>query len=200
MVRPCEPDDVMKCLDRLYRQRRIDLIHARIMRIWGERGIAPDPRHLSERGDCALWREAMDRLEWPLRVKGIVAGIAARPDARTPRARIIRLAGPPRDAPGASASQRGGRPAGLDRLRRRGRPGLAAPAAPRLPPLLRRASRDEAGWTVLEPLSGRLLVARARPAGGLRPAGLLPPRRAGACSAPSRRAGAARSACRALLP
>lgn len=27
--RPCEPDDVIKCLDRLYRQRRIDLTHAR---------------------------------------------------------------------------------------------------------------------------------------------------------------------------
>jgi hypothetical protein len=72
-VRPCEPDDVIKCLDRLYRCRRIDLIHARIMRLWGERGVAPDPRHLSERADAAQWREAMNRLEWPLRVKGIVA-------------------------------------------------------------------------------------------------------------------------------
>ena len=42
--RPCEPDDVVKCLDRLYRQRRIDLQHARILRIWGERQQAPDPR------------------------------------------------------------------------------------------------------------------------------------------------------------
>jgi len=72
-VRPCEPDDVIKCLDRLYRQRRIDLIHARVMRIWGERGCAPDPRHQSERADAVQWREAMSRLEWPLRVKGIVA-------------------------------------------------------------------------------------------------------------------------------
>jgi hypothetical protein len=72
--RPCEPDDVINCLDRLYRQRRIELAHARIMRIWGERGEAPDPRHLRERGDWRLWREAMSRLEWPLRMKGIVAG------------------------------------------------------------------------------------------------------------------------------
>jgi hypothetical protein len=74
--RPCEPDDVVKALDRLYRQRRIDLQHARIMRIWGERGCAPDARVPAERGDARLWREAMDRLEWPLRVKGIVAGDA----------------------------------------------------------------------------------------------------------------------------
>ncbi|WP_424139228.1 hypothetical protein [Roseomonas chloroacetimidivorans] len=74
VVRPCEPDDVVKCLDRLYRQRRIELAHARILRIWGERGTAPDPASLRERGDHRLWREALDRLDWPLRMKGIVAG------------------------------------------------------------------------------------------------------------------------------
>lgn len=77
VARPCEPDDVIKCLDRLYRQRRIEIAHARIMRIWGERGAAPNPRYPAERGDARLWREAMNRLEWPLRVKGIVAGAPA---------------------------------------------------------------------------------------------------------------------------
>lgn len=72
--RPCEPDDVVKCLDRLYRQRRIDLAHARILRLWGERGTAPSPRIPQERGDLRLWREAMDRLDFPLRAKGIVEG------------------------------------------------------------------------------------------------------------------------------
>jgi hypothetical protein len=71
--RPCEPDDVIKCLDTLYRRRRIDLVHARILRIWGERQTAPNPAYPSERSDWRLWREALDRLEWPLRVKGIVA-------------------------------------------------------------------------------------------------------------------------------
>jgi hypothetical protein len=72
-ARPCDPDDVVKCLDQLYRRRRIDLVHARILRIWGERGAAPNPAYPLERGDWRLWREALDRLEWPLRVKGIVA-------------------------------------------------------------------------------------------------------------------------------
>lgn len=72
--RPCEPDDVVKALDRLYRQRRIDLQHARILRIWGERQASPDPRQPREGGDARLWREAMARLDWPLRVKGIIAG------------------------------------------------------------------------------------------------------------------------------
>ena len=74
VVRPCEPDDVVKCLDRLYRQRRIELAHARILRLWGERGTAPNPRIPAERGDLRLWREAMERLDFPLRQKGIVAG------------------------------------------------------------------------------------------------------------------------------
>ena len=71
--RPCEPDDVIRCLDALYRRRRIDLVHARILRIWGERQLAPNPMYATERCDYRLWREALERLEMPLRVKGIVA-------------------------------------------------------------------------------------------------------------------------------
>jgi hypothetical protein len=71
--RPCEPDDVVRCLDALYRDRVIDLRHARVLRIWGERQAAPDPVHATERGDSRLWREALARLDWPLREKGIVA-------------------------------------------------------------------------------------------------------------------------------
>ncbi|MDO9708698.1 hypothetical protein [Paracraurococcus lichenis] len=74
VARPCEPDDVVKCLDRLYRQRRVELQHVRILRIWGERQQVPDPRYPREKGDWRLWREVMTRLDWPLRVKGIVAG------------------------------------------------------------------------------------------------------------------------------
>lgn len=70
--RPCEPDDVIKCLDTLYRRRRIDLTHARILRIWGERQSAPSAVRAAERCDWRLWREALERLEWLLRIKGIV--------------------------------------------------------------------------------------------------------------------------------
>jgi len=72
--RPCEPDDVVKCLDRLYRQRRIDLGHARVLRHWGERGYPPNGNFATERAAAATWKEAMSRLEWPLRIKGIIAG------------------------------------------------------------------------------------------------------------------------------
>ncbi len=70
--RPCEPDDVVKCLDQLYRRRRIDLLHARILRIWGERGLAPNPDRPSEARDAHVWQEALGLMEWPLRAKGIV--------------------------------------------------------------------------------------------------------------------------------
>jgi hypothetical protein len=71
--RPCDPDDVVKCLDGLYRRRRIDLAHARILRIWGERQITPSCMVEVEKFDYKLWNEALGRLEWPLRIKGIVA-------------------------------------------------------------------------------------------------------------------------------
>lgn len=71
--RPCDPDDVVRCLDGLYRQGRLSLAHARILRIWGERQTAPSARVTTEINDYRLWVEALGRLEWPLRVKGIVA-------------------------------------------------------------------------------------------------------------------------------
>jgi hypothetical protein len=70
--RPCDPDDVVKCLDGLFRQKRIDLGHARVLRIWGERQMAPSPAAVAEQTDYRLWTEALERLAWPLRVKGIV--------------------------------------------------------------------------------------------------------------------------------
>ena len=80
--RPCTPDDVVRCLDQLYRRRRLDLAHIRILRIWGERRMAPNPAWPKERGDARLWREALDRMAWPLRVKGIVLGWPGVPPAQ----------------------------------------------------------------------------------------------------------------------
>jgi len=71
---PCQPEDVVKCLDTLYRNRRVELLHVRILRIWGWRGVAPDPRRPKEGCDSRLWQEAMERLDWPLRARGIVTG------------------------------------------------------------------------------------------------------------------------------
>ena len=52
--RPCEPNDILRCLDVLYRSRRIDLIHARVLRIWGERQMVPPSSWQGEHGHAVL--------------------------------------------------------------------------------------------------------------------------------------------------
>ncbi len=71
-VRPCEPDDVIKCLDTLYQRGSITLRQARILRIWGERQVAPDATLIEQSGDHQAWQRAMAQLEWGLRGRGIV--------------------------------------------------------------------------------------------------------------------------------
>lgn len=66
--------DVIKCLDTLYRNRRIEMLHVRIIRLWGVRGVAPNPARPRERSDWRIWHEAMEQLEPPLRGRGIVVG------------------------------------------------------------------------------------------------------------------------------
>ena len=72
--RPCTPDEVLQCLDQLYRAGRIDLIHARVLRYWGERGHAPDRRDGGDRSDYHQWRQALARLEEALRARGFISG------------------------------------------------------------------------------------------------------------------------------
>ena len=72
ILRPCDPDDVVRCLDQLYRDGHVGLVHARILRLWGERQTAPDARFEGEIFDHRIWRETMDRLDQPLRAKGII--------------------------------------------------------------------------------------------------------------------------------
>lgn len=71
---PCRPEDVLKCLDGLYRANTVELLHARILRLWGWRGVAPNPARPQERCDWRLWQEAMQGLDGPLRAASIVAG------------------------------------------------------------------------------------------------------------------------------
>jgi hypothetical protein len=67
-ARPCTPDDVVKVIDRLYRQRRFTLEQARIVRTWCETPSTPPRAHK----DFSEWNKALEVLETPLRMKGIV--------------------------------------------------------------------------------------------------------------------------------
>lgn len=73
VIRPCEPDDIIKCVDQVYQQKRISLAHVRVLLKWGERRMTPDSRYSAEAGEAKLWGEALARLEWIMRGKGIVA-------------------------------------------------------------------------------------------------------------------------------
>lgn len=70
--RPCEPVDIFKIMDRLYRSRRLLIDHFKVLRHYGRRMLPPDPHRVKERRAHTLWTEAMKRLEPALVNKGIV--------------------------------------------------------------------------------------------------------------------------------
>lgn len=72
VVRPCEPVDVLRVVDRLYRQRRLVRDHLCVMAHYGRRLMPPDPRRRREQRAHGLWDEALARLDPVLRAKGIV--------------------------------------------------------------------------------------------------------------------------------
>jgi len=70
--RPCEPTDILKILDRLYRNRRLQRDHLLVLRHYGRRQLPPDPRRIKEVRAHQLWKEALERMEPVLVRKGIV--------------------------------------------------------------------------------------------------------------------------------
>ena len=73
VARPCEPADVLRVVDRLYRQRRLLRDHLMVLVHYGRRLMAPDPRRRLEMRASSLWAEAFAALAPALRTKGIVA-------------------------------------------------------------------------------------------------------------------------------
>lgn len=71
-IRPCQPVDILRILDRLHRNRRLMLDHLLVLRHYGNRQIPPDPRRVREARACGLWREALQRIGEVLESKGIV--------------------------------------------------------------------------------------------------------------------------------
>ncbi|MCM2343300.1 MAG: hypothetical protein NDJ24_01920 [Alphaproteobacteria bacterium] len=70
--RPCEPIDILKIIDRLYRQRRLLIDHLLVLRHYGRRLMAPDARRLKEVKAHSLWVEALERMTPIFERKGIV--------------------------------------------------------------------------------------------------------------------------------
>jgi hypothetical protein len=72
VARPCDPEDVLRCLDRAYRAGTISADQVRVMRIWGELQREPDGSNPEEREAAWAWATAMLTLLPHLRSKGIV--------------------------------------------------------------------------------------------------------------------------------
>lgn len=70
--RPCEPIDILKVLDGLYRQRRLVRDHLLVLRHYGRRHLPPDNRRAKEVRAFQLWHEALERIGAVLEKKGIV--------------------------------------------------------------------------------------------------------------------------------
>lgn len=71
--RPCDPDDIYRVVDRLYRARMLEAAHLMVLGVFGRRLVSPDPWDGDTETEARLWVEALDRLTTPLRAKGIVA-------------------------------------------------------------------------------------------------------------------------------
>lgn len=70
--RPCEPIDILNVVSQLHRARRLLIDHILVLRHYGRRMMAPDPRRMKEMRAHGLWREALERIEPVLIRKGIV--------------------------------------------------------------------------------------------------------------------------------
>ena len=70
--RPCEPVDIFRVLDRLYRGRMVLWDHVLVLKHYGKRGMKPDSFRPNEAHAARLWQEALEKLEEALVAKGIV--------------------------------------------------------------------------------------------------------------------------------
>jgi hypothetical protein len=76
--RPCEPVDILRILDRLYRTRRLLMDHLRVLRFYGVRQMAPEGWRKAEARAATLWAEALKVLEPVLIAKKIMADPVAK--------------------------------------------------------------------------------------------------------------------------
>lgn len=70
-ARPCDPDDVIRAVDKAWRKGLLSPAHLRLLRLFGGRGHAPNAD--GQASELAVWREALAAVEPLLQAKEIVA-------------------------------------------------------------------------------------------------------------------------------
>lgn len=72
--RPCEPEDIMNVINKLYRQRTLLIDHVRILAHYGKKLCAPNKDRYREQKAWTLWGEAISKIEPVFMKKGIIKG------------------------------------------------------------------------------------------------------------------------------
>lgn len=75
--RPCEPLDIMREVDRLYRSRLLLRDHLHVLVHYGRRQQAPDAQRPREARAAHIWREAFQHIGPVLSRKGIILPVQA---------------------------------------------------------------------------------------------------------------------------
>ncbi len=71
--RPCDPEDIVKSVERLHRIGRLSRNHLKVLADYGARLTQPRSNDREESPAARLWDEAIDMLTTPFKQKGIVA-------------------------------------------------------------------------------------------------------------------------------
>lgn len=71
--RPCEPLDIWRVMQKMHRNRQLDMNHFRVLKHYGARNMTPNPAHPKEIRSWHLWNEAMEKLDQVFRLKKILA-------------------------------------------------------------------------------------------------------------------------------
>jgi hypothetical protein len=72
ITRPCDPDDILLCVERLLQTKQLDLVQARVLGLWGLQQMVPTAAS-TRHGEAKLWQNAMAVLATALIKKGLVA-------------------------------------------------------------------------------------------------------------------------------
>ena len=72
-ARPCDPEDVVKSVERLHRIGRLTRHHLQVLVDYGRQASIPPRDDRAASRAARLWDEAIDLLTTPFRDKGIVA-------------------------------------------------------------------------------------------------------------------------------
>lgn len=71
-IRPCDPDDIYRCIAKLYADRILLASHLDVLGAYGFLDRVPFPDFENEVVDWVIWTDAMDVIDPFLRERGIV--------------------------------------------------------------------------------------------------------------------------------